>query len=336
MPDSVGVAVIGLDHWYSAFMILDEIVGTDSVHLIGIADVDPQRLEEARQKYRPEVAEQDYRALLEDESIELVFSFVPTADNAPVCLESIGRGKHTLCVKPPAMTVADANLLAAAAEDSGVVFSATETLPRFSERNRLIKELIGGGEIGVPISFYHVAHGGLPQPWPGKTGDSWWLDPAKAPGGAWLDHAIYAVDHVRWTLEREVETVSGTIANRIHVGLKMEDYGLAWLRMAGGFTAVMEDTWTAVSGTRFDRWIGTEGSLFPDGDEIVVSRRSGLVRHSIPAETGSSVANIAGALRGRGRLPFKHTCSVANLAACLAFYESANTGRLAVPTVGAL
>src|SRR5438874_1089213 len=115
MNDTIGVALIGLDHWYSAFMALDAIRAEKRMRLVGIADSSAQHLEEARAEYSPEVATKELRQLLDLESVELVFSFVPTAQNVDVCLESLGRGIPTLCVKPAAMTVADANRLASAA-----------------------------------------------------------------------------------------------------------------------------------------------------------------------------------------------------------------------------
>lgn len=327
MAEVVGAAVIGLDHWYSAFMVLDQIVAEEDMRLIGIADSNAPHLEEARQKYSPDSAVQDYRQILDDERIDLLFSFVPTAKNVEVCLQALGRGKHVFCVKPPAMTVEDAIRLATAAEDAGVFFSSFEVYHRLSQRSQFLKKIIQDGVIGEPISFYHVAHGGLPQPWMEQTGPSWWLDPALVPGGAWIDHAIYAVDQVRWNLEREVASVSGVISNRRHKDFAMEDHGIAIVRLGNGFTAIMEDSWTADVGTRFDRWIGTDGSLYPDGSGFVVAKRGELERLEPEAESKSTVAQLADAVRGRQKLPFTNACCVHNLAACLAVYESARTGK---------
>jgi len=327
LAEIVGAAVIGLDHWYSASMVLDQIEAEEDMRLIAIADSNAEHLEEARTKYSPDSAVQDFRQILDDERIDLVFSFVPTARNGEVCLEALGRGKHVFCVKPSAMTVENASSLAAAAEDAGVFFSSFEVYHRLSQRSQYLKKIIQDGIIGEPISFYHVAHGGLPQPWAGQTGASWWLDPSLVPGGAWIDHAIYAVDQIRWTLEREVDSVSGVISNRRHKDLAMEDHGVATVRLTGGFTAVMEDTWTADAGTRFDRWIGTAGSLYPDGSGFIVDKRGELERLEPEPELKSIVAQLADAVRGTQKLPFMNTCCVHNLAACLAVYKSARTGK---------
>lgn len=312
-------------------MVLDQIVAEKEMKLVGIADSNAEHLEDARKKYQPEVATGEFESLLDHPEIGLVFSFVSTDRNVEVCLESLGRGKPTLCVKPPALSVAEANQLAAAADDSGVFWASYETSHRLSERSRFLKKILRDGIIGAPISFYHVAHGGLPQPWQGQQGDSWWLDGSKVPGGAWIDHAIYAVDQIRWTLEKEVESVSATLGNRRHTELAVEDWGIAWMRLTNGFTAVMEDAWTADIGTRFDRWIGTEGGLVPESDAFVIHKRGQTERIAIPAETRSAMAQIAAAVRGEERLPMKTTCSVHNLAACLAVYDSFRTGRHVAP-----
>lgn len=331
MPEPIGVAVIGLDHWYSAFMVLDQIVAEPGVRLAGIAEENSSRLEEARQKWSPETEASDFRQILDDESVDLVFSFVSTGKNVEVCMESLGRGKHTLCVKPAAKTLGDANAISSAAEDAGVIWTSFEVYHRLTERSRYLKKLLSDGVIGQPISFFHVAHGGLPQPWPEQQGDSWWLDAEQVPGGAWIDHAIYAVDQARWYFEQEVESVSANMANRKHKDLALEDYGLAWMRLTNGLTTILEDTWTAEIGTRFDRFIGTEGSLQPDGDGFIVTKRGETQRYDPPAETRSLVSHLAAAVRGEQRLPFTNTCSIHNLSACLAAYESFRTGKHTTP-----
>jgi len=331
MPEPIGVAVIGLDHWYSAFMALDGVIAEPGMRLVGIAEKNPARLEEARAKYSPDAATTNPLKVLDDPSVDLVFSFVDTASNPEICFESLGRGKPTLCVKPPALSVAVANQLASAADDAGVFWSSFEVSHRLTAKSLKLKQLLKDGVIGEPISFYHVAHGGLPQPWPGQTGDSWWLDPNKVPGGAWIDHAIYAVDQVRWNLEREVESVSATLANRRHKHLAVEDYGLAWMRLTNGFTALMEDTWTADAGTRFDRYIGTDGNLTPDEEGFIVTKRGTTERFDVDAEARTPFAWIAAAVRGEAELPFTNTCCVHNLAACLAAYESFRTNSHVAP-----
>jgi len=332
MPDTIGVALVGLDHWYSAFMVLEEVAAEESMRLVAIAEEDAERLEQARSKHHPEAAVTDWRQAVEDPRVDLVFSFVDTASNPAVCLEALGRGKHVLCVKPCALTLEDANRLAAAAQDSGVIFSSFEVSHRTTAKSRFLKQLIADGSIGQPVTFYHVAHGGLPRPWPDATGHSWWLDPSRVPGGAWIDHAIYAVDQARWILDQEVVSVSAAMATRRHTHLALEDWGVAWLTLSGGAAAVLEDTWTADSGTRFDRWIGTGGSIEPAGDAFLVHAGGRTERIPIEEEGPSTMAQIAAAAAGRVRLPFTPTCCVHNLAACLAAYESARTGRHASPS----
>jgi predicted dehydrogenase len=316
-----------LDHWYSAFWVLDQIAELDDVKLIGIGERNPQRLEEARQKYSPEIADTNPARILEDERVDLVFSFVPCAQNPAICLESLGRGKHTFCVKPIAMTLEDASSLAAAAQDSGVHFSGFETYQRLTERGRFLKKILKDGIIGDPISCFQVAHSGLPQPWMEQHGDSWWLHPENVPGGAWLDHAIYAIDQLRWTLEREVQTVSGIVDNCRHKHLQLEDWGVAWLRFEDGFSAVMEDTWTADSGTHFTRLIGTEGSLELQSDYFTLHKDGKQERIEIPTDSGTPVSRLVDIIQGEAAAPFKPECSIRNLATCLAVYESARTGR---------
>src|SRR5437660_2549694 len=93
----------------------------------------------------------------------------------------------------------------------------------------------------------------------------------------------------------------------------------------------MSATWAADAGTRFDRYIGTDGNLTPDGEGFIVTKRGTTERFEVGPESRSPFAWIAAAVRGEAELPFKNTCCVANLAACLAAYESFRTAYHATP-----
>src|SRR5438445_13261239 len=97
-----------------------------------------------------------------------------------------------------------------------VVVASYENAIRLTDLSRFLKYILREGIIGDPISFYHVAHGGLPQPWQGQPGDSRSEERRVGKEGRWLDQAIYAMDKIRWILEKEVEYVSATLPNRRH------------------------------------------------------------------------------------------------------------------------
>ena len=325
-----GIAVIGLDHWYTAFGVLDAAAQSAEVPLVGICDADAGRREEMQAKYPGVLVTDDPGVLLGREDVELVAICAPTDAAPDIAKQALAAGKHVLSVKPPARTLSELDGVIAQAEQAGRFYGSFEGMQRLTGRVQLLRQLVREGAIGQPVTYHQVAHGGLPQPWPGRQGDSWWLDAERVPGGAWLDHAIYAVDLARWVFDGEIDHATGLIENRIPQNLALEDYGVALLRLAprgGGanVTLLFEDTWTAGPGGGMHRQmiVGTAGSLRPDGNDWVVTVGGAETRHPIPAGPFFDLAALADLLQKGETPPFGPADARANLVACLQVYAAA-------------
>ena len=331
MARQVGIGLIGLDHWYTAFGILEETSKGVGVKLVAIADGSQKRLSEVKAKYETDYVTGDYKDVIADPRVELVCSLGNTRDNVGVVRRALRAGKHVACVKPMARTLRQADSLIELAESKGGVLWSFDQLGRGRTQSRL-RALIRRGAIGQPVSFYETMWSGLPKPWHDRTGPSWWTDAKLVPFGAWADHAIYTIDILRYLFDAEVEVVHGEIANKRYTGLKLEDYGCATLRLSNGVVAVIEDTWTA--GKYHAHWmkiVGTNGVIHMDqavagGKPVLVTRR-GVKK----IETGDRQSGMLGpvlALIRRGKTkPSPARESRKNLAIAFAVYKSARTGR---------
>jgi predicted dehydrogenase len=331
MARQVGIGLIGLDHWYTAFGILEETSKRAGVKLVAIADGSHKRLSEVKAKYETDYVTGDYKDVIADPRVELVCSLGNTRDSVGVVRRALRAGKHVACVKPMAGTLRQADSLIELAESKGCVLWSFDQLGRGRAQSRL-RAMIRRGAIGQPVSFYQTMWAGLPRPWHDRTGPSWWTDAKLAPFGAWADHAIYTIDILRYLFDAEVEVVHGEIANKRYTGLKMEDYGCATLRLSNGVVAVIEDTWTA--GKYHAHWtkiVGTNGVIHMDqavagGKPVLVTRRGVKV-----IETGDRRSGMLGPVltlirRGKTR-PSPARESRKNLAIAFAVYKSAKTGR---------
>lgn len=331
---SFGVAFIGLDHWYTAFLYMNEIARSAETPLVGIADPDAGRRAEVRGKYPQAMVTEDADALLARDDVALVAITASTDQAPPIAERALAAGKHVLSVKPAARTLAELEKVVAAAERAGRFYGSFEGMRRLTPQLTLLRDLVRRGEIGRPMAFYQLAHGGLPQPWPQTQGDSWWLHPDKAPGGAWIDHAIYAVDQARFVFDGEIDHAAGIVENRVHKDLAVEDYGAAVLRLAprdGGpsVSLIFEDTWTAGpgGGVHWQEIIGTAGTLRPRGKEwVLVQGGKETTRHPVPDAAQSGMETLARMLQDGQTPPFGPADARANLAACFAFYEAAKQG----------
>ena len=330
----LGIAVVGLDHWYTAFGALDTCAASEATPLVAVVEGDAARREEVRGKYAgvPLVTDSLAEALAR-EDVALV-AICASTDQAPeIAKAALAAGKHVVSVKPPARTLAELDGVLAAADASGRFYGSFEGMQRLHPRTLILRDLIRDGAIGTPLSYHQIGHGGLPAPWPGgqSGAPSWWIDAAKVPGGAWLDHAIYAVDLARFVFGGEVTYATGLIENRVLTDLVgLEDYGAALLRLSpasGGanVSLLIEDTWAAKpgGGTHMGLILGSEGSIRAEGGGWSVTKGGQVTQHDVPESKFFCFDLLADLLERGETPPFGPADARANLAACLAVYEAA-------------
>ncbi len=321
-----GIAVVGLDHWYTAFGLLDNARASDVMPLVGVAEANGERAAYAQAKHPHVSVTHEYRELIARPDVAIVAICTPTRDAPAIARAAIAHGKHVLSVKPPARTVAELDAVIADAESAGVFFGSFEGMQRLNDRALILRDLLQSGAIGVPMSFHQIGHGGLPSPWPGETGPSWWTSGDAVPGGAWLDHAIYAVDLARFALGGEVTQTTAIIENRVH-NLTVEDYGATLMRLQSGpgpsVSLFFEDTWTADATGGFSQtlFIGTAGTVRQDGAQWIVTQNGIATAHAVKPAPFFRLDRLAAMLAGpQSDWAFGPADARANLSACLAAY----------------
>ena len=129
-----------------------------------------------------------YEELLADTAIDAVYIPLPNELHERWTIAAAESGKHVLCEKPLARTVAEAERMKKACRSRGVLLMEA-FMWRFQPRVEAIRKLIDSGAIGetrlIRTSFS----------FPIDTGD-WRLDPARG-GGALFDVGCYGVSAAR-------------------------------------------------------------------------------------------------------------------------------------------
>jgi len=333
--EKLGVAILGLDHWYSAEHMAPAVIDSASVRLVAVSHDDPAKGRQLIRNADDTFWTSDYRAALDRKDVDIVVLLYSTDRNMAICQEAAALGKHIVSVKPMALDLADADAIVAAVRAAGVQFFPLESQRRLNPDSRRIKSWLDQGRIGRPLRFTQMLHGSLPMAWPGSSETGWWTDPDRVPGGAWLDHAIYAVDSARWLLGSEMTQVCGVSYNQRYAELAVEDFGIATYTMDDGAVALIEDTWTADRGYGFSRseLFGSAGTISEDSNlRGAVALRGdfgleGALSLDLRRESRSLVIDhLAAVVRGEIAPAATIDDGRANLAACLAFYEAARTG----------
>jgi predicted dehydrogenase len=144
-----------------------------------------------------------YEALLADDEVDAVYIPLPNHLHAQWTLAAIEAGKHVLCEKPLALSVADATDMAAAARSAGVHLMEA-FMYRLHPSWLAVRRLIGEGRIGQLTAV---------QSWFSFYND----DPANirniadAGGGALWDIGCYAVNLSRMLFADEPVRIQSTI-----------------------------------------------------------------------------------------------------------------------------
>ncbi|MFE6996138.1 Gfo/Idh/MocA family protein [Microbacterium sp. NPDC057659] len=253
------IAVLGLDHWYAGIPFAQAVVAHPETELVVIADTDAAHAAEVAGDLGVAWSDDPAAALARDD-VDAVACFTSVDRSAALCIAAAEAGKHIVSVKPLAMDLAGADAVVEAVERAGVVFVPSEAR-RTSALALRLRELTD--ELGPWISGTFSMNSAVPSPWPGQSGPSWWLDPSKAPGGGWIDHAVYQIDRMRWLFDSPVRDVSGVYGRLRHEDLAVEDYGHAVFMLESGAVVTVEDTWIAESGDSLTEMhlVGERGSV---------------------------------------------------------------------------
>lgn len=334
MSGKLRFAIIGLDHWYTALDLAKSLVDHPRAELVGLADSNETRLAEVAENIGVTAYTTDLHTYITDPEVDVICSFITVDKNPEIVIAAAKAGKHIVSIKPFAITLAEGTAIVEAVREAGVMFVPAESTLRQSTLHQSVKAMIDAGEIGDLVSGNFTLTSSLPQNWPGAPFDGgWWTDPAKVPGGGWIDHAIYKVDRLRWMLGKEVVRVTGRTANLIHPQLQVEDYGHAIIEFENGTMVTIEDTWSAPHGAwrNTSVFVGTKAVISLDTLSQDMAAydlgEKGWSSRPAPADGFDMVESLVDHFTGKETSLGTVEDAWENLAVCLAFYESASSGK---------
>jgi 1,5-anhydro-D-fructose reductase (1,5-anhydro-D-mannitol-forming) len=238
-------------------------------------------------------------------------------------------GKHVLCEKPLALTLADARAMAAECRRRGVVLGTNHHL-RNAATHRAMREAIKQGRIGRPL-FARVFHSVyLPAHLQG-----WRLERPDAGGGVILDITVHDADTLRFVLVDEPRSV---IAMTAHGGMSqggLEDGVMGVIRFSNGLLAQFHDGFTTRYATTGFEVHGDAGSLIgrdcmtqaPKG-EVMLRTSAGEEELKLDHENlyARSVRLFQEAVQGRGAPSATGEDGVKSLSVAVSAAKAARSG----------
>jgi predicted dehydrogenase len=123
-----------------------------------ICEIRPDRLAEVKALTNPATATLDYRDIIANENISVVYiCTTPENTHFPITRDCLRAGKHVLLEKPIAMELFEADELIALAKRAGVKFTIGYS-QRFNTKIAYAKKKIADGTLGKPVSLMVSRH----------------------------------------------------------------------------------------------------------------------------------------------------------------------------------
>ena len=246
MSGPVKIAIAG--GGYGAKIPLPAYAELDEFEPVAVWSRRPERARELAEEHGAQLGTDDLDDLLQHPGLEAVHVATPVALHAEFAIAAANRGLHVMCEKPIAASLAEAQAVAVAVQEAGVVGAVNYGRRMQRTRARLIelvREVVGRPRM-VAISLVHDDHAE-----PGSRPFTWVQDAALG-GGRLQGYGVHDLDLLVQLFD--IEAVAA--ATEVGVGeredkdgtphaVTAEDAYAILMRLRGGGLATVTLTSTA-------------------------------------------------------------------------------------------
>jgi predicted dehydrogenase len=333
----VGVGVVGAGGIFEQHAgALAELAGR--ARIVAVCELNPARRDGAARRYAVPFTCRDYGELVSRTDVDLVIVCTPPSLHAEVVIDALLAGKHVICEKPLAHTLAAAERIIAVARTRPGRLSVAYQF-RYLPVVRRTLWLRDSGALGSPLSgrfhrFARFQRPGKPQ----RTG--WWGRWDVAGGGAVMTQLIHELDLMCLLFGPPVRTW-GTV-DTLKEAIESEDTCAAVVQFESGAICSAHSTMSAHRSLAGFDVFGSLGSAHApwafeclDRERRAVVRRSALsavpdeARDSVNAHTPYLSAVLDALVAGRA-LPSGPEEARQSLELATAIYASSLSGEPAV------
>jgi len=264
--------------------------------VVALSDPNPAALAEASSVTGVTRTYADPFALLKDAPVDAVIIATPHRFHHDLAVAAAESGRHVLCEKPLAMSVAEAEAMVGAAERAGVRHMTAFTY-RFVPAMQYMHHLVTSGAIGTPWHFRAQRF----QDWDRRA--IWWRHRLAEPGsgeiGDMLSHRLDFGHFLVGPMRRVVALTSQIWPTRVddagieHVS-DTEDWVGCLAEFASGVTGVFESVKTAtgyaggVTSRDFCEVNGSEGAVIYELSHplrvLRAAKGGNHIEEAVPAE----------------------------------------------------
>ncbi len=223
--------------------------GNVRVKLKGVFDIDPSRLELAKEQGH--IAYSSKEELLNDKDIDIVLVAATNEVHKSLVIEALRAGKHVICEKPATMNSAELLEIMEVAKECKRVFTVDQNR-RFNRDYINMRRSVESGKIGKAYLIESRVEGsrGVPEGW--RT--------TKAKGGGMMfDWGVHLIDQIMYMMDEKVVNVFCKMFSVNYP--EVDDNFILFITFEGGLVSQIEiATNNFVTHPRFLVY-GTEGTI---------------------------------------------------------------------------
>lgn len=253
------IAMLSFAHYHANFWA-EEFSETAGIEIACVWDDDAARGREAAARFGLRF-EPDLDAAIGAADAVAICS--ETSAHPPLALKAAAAGRHILCEKPTARSVAEAEAMAAAVARAGVTFM--QSFPkRLDPASHALRGLLAEGRLGR-IHTVRIRHGHFY----GLTPDfrtRWYVKREQGGGGALLDEGVHGADFLCWLFGLPASVVATT--SDAVLGLEVEENASAIFSWPNGLTAELTASFLFAAASDSVEIYGTEGTALLAGVDL--------------------------------------------------------------------
>jgi predicted dehydrogenase len=255
--------------------VIKHLTDSPLVRNITVFDRHPERMESLKQRHGVETSESLER-VLDDSDIRLVFITASNNVHKDLTIAALESGKAVMCEKPMATSLADAEAMVNAAEQTKGFLQVGFEL-RYSHLYTTVKDWIERGLLGRVLNT-HCTY----------SSSAWgrhdvWRAASRTSGGMFGEKLSHYVDLTRWWIGDEVEEIYAACAPNVIPYYEVHDNYHCTYRFKNG--AVSHLTFT----------MGAAATFRGDPLQNAVSQQAGdghMLRYLIYGEKGAAETDV--------------------------------------------
>ena len=268
----IGASTIAAEHMIDAFR-------ANGGQAVAVMSTNAERASSYAKKHGVVHATTSLKELVESSDVDAVYISTTNELHHDQVFAAAAAGKHVLCEKPLALTLADARAMVAECRARGVVMGTNHHL-RNAATHRAMRDAIKEGRIGKPL-FARVFHSVYLPP----HLQGWRIERPGAGGGVILDITVHDADTLRFVLDDEPKSVLAMTSQGGMGREGLEDGVMGVIRFGSGVLAQFHDAFTTKYAPTGFEVHGEEGSLIARDCMTQAPKGDVLIRSSAGDET---------------------------------------------------